>query len=71
MIDLFSVSASIRNMKESDTIYFEKDAFNLASAVATLFNEVLVALIRQVVFFLVTDCPAMIVGEPFILISGR
>lgn len=57
-------------MEESNTIYFEKDAFNLAPTVTTLFNEVLVALIRQVVFFLVADCPAMIVGETFILING-
>lgn len=57
-------------MKESNAIHFEKDAFNLASTVATLLNKVLVTLIRQVVFFLMTDCPAMIVGESFILRSG-
>lgn len=57
-------------MKKSNAIHFEKDAFKLASTVATLLNKVLVTLIRQVVFFLMADCPVMTVGEPFILRSG-
>lgn len=58
------------SMKESNAIHFEKDAFNLASTVAALFNKVLMTLICQVVFFLMADCPAMIVGGSFILRSG-
>lgn len=68
----------MRSMKESNAIHFEKGAFNLASTVVILLNKVLVTLIRQVVFFshgrvvffLMADCPAKIVGQSFTLRSG-